>query len=252
MSKLIPYASRPAAGKGGNVGETALGLVYNFLNEPQLRKMSDLAMGGTFPAKYFKLNPKCYAKQFWYCYAKGSLKPQHQIFLAMEDSWKGWPRNMTEKQIPLSPESKALVKPSAPFAFDDDRYDRKNIAEVSDFIQNQEDAPKAVVKVTDKEVVKYSRAFVSAFGGVGKKYCRYPLGYFENFELETKRLYIDEFMSQGEVAYVRYYFGLDKSYHTNKIRIVLFPVSATKKALSPNAGGRGMLEESWPPPPPVT
>src|SRR5579859_3134308 len=250
MSKLIPYSSRTAASKG-SAGETALGLVYNFLNEPQLRKMSDLSIGGTFPTAYFKLNPKCFAKQFWYCYAGGSLKPQQRVFLALEDSWKGWPRNMTEKQIPSSPEAKILVRPSAPFAFDDRRYDRKNIADVSDFIQNHEDAPKAAAKITDKEVVKYSRSFVSTFGGIKKKYCRYPLGYFENFELETKRLYIDEFMNQGEVAYVRYYFGLDKSYRTNKIRIVLFPVSANMKPLSLNAGAVGMLEESWPPPPPI-
>jgi hypothetical protein len=249
MSKLIPYSSRTAASKG-SAGGTALGLVYNFLNEPQLRKLSDLSIGGTFPVKNFKLNPKCYAKQFWYCYAKGSLRPQQQVFLALEDSWNGWPRNRTEKQMPSSPESKTLVRPSAPFVFDDTRYNRKNIVEVSDFIQNHEDAPKSVAKITDKEVIKYSKDCVSAFGGTEKKYCRYPLGYFENFELETKRLYIDEFMSQGDVAYVRYYFGLDKSYRTNKIRIVLFPVSASKKALTLSAGA-GMLEESWPPPPPI-
>jgi len=250
MSKLIPYSSRTTANYGNRAGETALGLVYNFLNEPQLRKMSDLSIGGTFPAKHFNLNPKCYAKQFWYCFDKGGSKVP-QVFLALEDSWRGWPRNMTEKQIPSSPESKTLVKPTSPFAFDDGHYDRRNIADVNDFIQNHEDAPKTVAKVSDKEVVKYGKNFVAAFGGKDKKYCRYPLGYFENFELETKRLYIDEFMNQGEVSYVRYYFGLDKSYRTNKIRIVLFPVSANMKPLSLNAGAVGMLEESWPPPPPI-
>ena len=254
MSKIIPYSSRAATVEGGSPGETALDLVYNFLNEPALRSLSNLSIGGTFPEHHFKLNPSCYAKQFWFCYSKSNSKPQQRVFLALEDSWKGWPRNRMEKEIPSSPESKSLVRPSAPFIFDDRRYDRKNKAHVSDFIQHQTDAPKTVTKITSKEVTKYARNFVSAFGGTKKKYCRYPLGYFENFELETKRLYIDEFMNQGDVAYVRYYFGLNKSYRTNKIRIVLFPVSASKKAMSLNTldSTGGMLEESWPPPPPRT
>src|SRR5579871_5292107 len=128
MSKLIPYSAREAARKGNHSMETALGLVYDFLNEPRLRKLSDLAIGGTFPVRHFKLNPKCYAKQFWFCYDKDSRRDK--VFLAMENSWRGWPRNMTEREIPRVPEASELVRPSTSIIFDDKKYDRGNISDV--------------------------------------------------------------------------------------------------------------------------
>jgi hypothetical protein len=250
MSKIIPYSAREAARKGSKFTETALGLVYDFLNEPRLRKLSDQAIGGTFPVRHFKLNPKCYAKQFWFCHDKGH---RDSVFLAMEDSWRGWPRNMTEREIPRVPEASELVRPSASIIFDDKKYDRRNISEVSAFILDQKDSNKPVKKVSKDEVIQYSRNFVRAFGGKEKRYCKYPLGYFENYELETERLYIKEFMEQGPIQYVRYFFGLDKTYTTNRIRIVLFPIQSDRTVLRVSKGEvSGMLEASWPPPPPVT
>lgn len=251
MSKLIPYSRRMSSGPIDQSTETALGLVYNFLNEQKLRALSDFSIGGTFPIKDFRLNPKCYAKQFWFCFNKANRDPNQRAFLALEDSWRGWPRNMTEKEIPKKPEAKVLVRPGASFAFDDNHYDRKNIVEVSDFILSHTDRETDVKKISAGDVSKYGRSFVSAFGGKDKKFCRYPLGYFENYELESGVCYIDKFLEQGEIAYVRYFFGLDKTYPSNRIRIVLFPVHTDKKALrliGDNSGG--MLEASWPPPPP--
>lgn len=252
MSKLIPHKSRDSAAQGG--GENALDLIYNFLNEPALAGMSKLAVGGTFPIKDFKLAKGCFGKQFWFCYDAGQKRATQRVFLAIENSWKGWSRKMTLKDLPKFPESDKLQKPSAPFAFDDQTYDRTDRESIDRFIHAHIDGPKSSKVISSKDVQKLSKAFVAAFGGKGKKeYCSIPLGHLENFEPESGTRHIDEFIGQGDIQYVRYFFGLDKtrSHKVNRIRVVLFPVGSQKTKLMLTSSGSTMqaLENTWPPPP---
>lgn len=251
MSKLIPHKSRDSAAQGS---ETALDLIYNFLNEPALSEMSKLAAGGTFPIKDFHLAKGAFGKQFWFCYDASQKKSSQRVFLALESSWKGWSRKMKLKDLPTVPESEKLLKPAAPFEFDDKNYDRTDRDSVDRFIHAHIDGPKSSKAIGRKDVQKLSKAFVSAFGGKGKKeYCSIPLAHLENFEPESKKLHIDDFLGQGDAQYVRYFFGLDKTkaHKVNRIRVVLFPVGAEKQKLKLTASGSTVsaLEESWPPPP---
>ncbi len=252
MSKLIPHKSRDSAAQGS--GETALDLIYNFLNEPSLSKMSQLAIGGTFPIKDFALAKGAFGKQFWFCFDSAQKKSTQRVFLALENSWKGWSRKMTLKDVPRVPESEKLLRPTAPFSFDDENYDRTDRNSVDRFIHAHIDGPTSSKSITRSEVQKLSKAFVSAFGGNGKKeFCSIPLAHLENFEPESKTLHIDEFLGQGESKYVRYFFGLDKSraHKVNRIRVVLFPIGSEKTKMKLTLSGTDVsaLENTWPPPP---
>jgi hypothetical protein len=254
MSKLIPH-KKLATAKGAGGSETALELIYNFLNEPALKELSTLSIGGTFPMKDFQLKKGCYAKQFWFCYDANQKNPQQRIFLALENSWKGWPRNMTLKDLPKAPESATLQKPAAPFAFDDKKFDRKSIDSIDEFIHSHIDGSQTSRSVKKADVQVFSKAFVTTFGGKApqKEYCKYPLGHMENFDPDLKICHIDEFLKQGEIHYVRYFFGLDKSrgHKVNRIRIVLFPVGPERMKLRLTSAGTtaDALESNWPPPP---
>jgi hypothetical protein len=254
MSNLIPYKNLLAAAGGGS-NESALDLIYNFLNEPGLKGMSELALGGTFPLKDFQLATGSFGKTFWFCYDRSQKKPAQRIFLALEDSHKGWSRKMTVKEIPGKPENKVLRRPALTFAFDDKNFNRTDKASVDLFIQSHVDANHSSKSIGAADVQKFGKALVSAFGGKakGKGYCYYPLAHFENFEPESRETHIDNFLSQGEIHYVRYYFGLDvsKKHGPNRIRIVVFPVAAERKMLLTADGGGGQILEKSVPPPPV-
>jgi hypothetical protein len=252
MSKLMPYKKLLPAEKKSTGNETVIDLIYNFLNEPSLRALSNLSIGGTFPVSDFLLGKGCYAKQFWYCYDKNQPTPQQQVFLAIEDSWNGWPRNRKESEIPTTPESETLRKPLMPFTFDDKNFDRTDITQVDRFIQQHKNGNQLTQAISRNEVKQFGKAFIENFGGKeeNKEFCYYPLAYFENFTPETRQCVIDDFMKLGDVHYVRYYFGLDtsKGHRPNRIRVVLFPVGKDQRRLVGTSGVNNIIQQSWPPP----
>jgi len=250
MSRLMPYKKLMPAEKKSTGNETVIDLIYNFLNEPALRKLSDLSIGGTFPVSDFVLGKGCYAKQFWYCYDK-SQPAQKQVFLSIEDSWNGWPRNRKESEVPTTPESEILQKPITPFTFDDKNFDRTDITQVDQFIQQHKDGNRYAQPISRAEVKAFGKAFIENFGGKeeNKEFCYYPLAYFENFTPETRQCVIDDFMKLGDIQYVRYYFGLDtaKDHGANRIRVVLVPVGKEQTRIQKRGVQNDIIQLSWPP-----
>src|SRR6478609_10890985 len=139
MSKLMSFKKLMPADKKSNGNETMLDLIYNFLNEPALRGLSDLAIGGTLPLSNFKLGNGSCAKQFWYCFDESQNAMNKKAFLAIEDSVNEWPRDRKASEVPTTPESKTLCKPATTFTFDDTNFDRTDIAQVDQFIQQYKD-----------------------------------------------------------------------------------------------------------------
>src|SRR5690348_2104498 len=129
MSKLMSYKKLVPATKKTTGNDTMLDLIYNFLNEPALRGLSDLAVGGTLPLSNFQLGQGSCAKQFWYCFDESQGASNKKAFLAIEDSANEWPRDRKESEIPTTPESETLYKPVTSFTFDDDNFDRTDIAQ---------------------------------------------------------------------------------------------------------------------------
>src|SRR6185369_11455140 len=139
MSKLMSYKKLMPADRKSNGNETMIDLIYNFLNEPALRALSDLAIGGTLPISNFQLGKGSCAKQFWYCFDESQSSMNKKAFLAIEDSVNEWPRDRKESEIPTMPESELLYRPSTSFAFDDSNFDRSDITQVDQFIQQYKD-----------------------------------------------------------------------------------------------------------------
>jgi len=251
MSRLMPYKKLMPAEKKSTGNETVIDLIYNFLNEPSLRKLSDLSIGGTFPVSDFLLGKGCYAKQFWYCYDKSQATPQQQVFLAIEDSWNAWPRNRKESEVPTTPESETLRKPVTPFTFDDKKFDRTDITQVDRFIQQHKDGNELAQPISRAHVKELGKAFMDNFGGKeeNKEFCYYPLAHFENFTPETRQCVIDDFMRLGDIHYVRYYFGLDtaKDHGANRIRVVLFPIGKDQTRIQRRGVQNDIIQLSWPP-----
>jgi len=251
MSQLMPYKKLMPAEKKSTGNETVIDLIYNFLNEPSLRKLSALSIGGTFPVSDFVLGKGCFAKQFWYCYDKSQPSAQQQAFLAIEDSWNGWPRNRKESEVPTTPESEILQRPVTPFTFDDENFDRTDITQVDQFIQQHKDVNRLTQPISRAEVKAFGKAFIENFGGKeeNKEFCYYPFAYFENFTPETRQCVIDDFMKLGDIQYVRYYFGLDtsKDHGANRIRVVLFPIAKDQTRIQKHGVQNDLIQWSWPP-----
>jgi len=243
--KLVP------ATKKITDNDTMLDLIYNFLNEPALRGLSDLAIGGTLPLSNFQLGNGSCAKQFWYCLDESQNSLNKKAFLAIEDSVNEWPRDRKESEIPTTPESELLYRPATSFTFDDSNFDRTDIAQVDQFIQQYKDTNLHTDAIRRSDVKNFGKAFVENFGGKkeNREFCYYPLAYFENFTPETGQYVIDDFMKLGDIEYVRYHFGLETSegHGANRIRVILFPVGKDLTKLS-TGGTNNVMQMSWPPP----
>lgn len=250
MSKLMPYKKLMPAERKSNGNDTMIDLIYNFLNEPALRGLSDLAIGGTLPISSFRLGQGSCAKQFWYCFDQRQTSLHKKIFLAVEDSVNEWPRDRKASEIPTTPESEILHRPAASFTFDDRNFDRTDIAQVDQFIQQYKDANLHVETIKRGDVKKFGKAFMENFGGKeeNREFCYFPLAYFENFTPETGQNVIDDFMKLGDIQYVRYHFGLETSegHGANRIRVILFPIGKDLSKLSTN-GSNDVMQMSWPP-----
>ena len=181
----MPYKKLMPADKKSNGNETAIDLIYNFLNEPALRGLSDLAIGGTFPLSDFQLGKGSCAKQFWYCYDSSQAHPQ--VYVAIEDSKHEWPRNRKSSEIPTTPETSVLHRPVTPFTFDDQNFDRTDIAQLDRFIHQHKDGNQETKAINCVDVKSFGDAFLEKFGGKkeNREFCYYPLAYFENFTPET-------------------------------------------------------------------
>lgn len=254
MSQLIPFDS------DGEVQNDAVRLVFNFLNDPALKKISDHSIGGTFPLTEFRPGKGSVGKKFWYCYYAHAVAPNPVLFLAAEDSAKNWPRNLKPEDYPHHPEQAKLVRPKTTFAFDDAKYNRKKISDVKKFIQEHADSAKGVAPISGSEVRKHAWAFASLFGDNKQGYCEHPFAHFENYKLETERHMIKEFIEQcgPEIKNVKYFFGLDNTkkangtyqFAPNRIRVVLFPSDRAKKHIHTKHKSIMLtedLERSFPP-----
>jgi hypothetical protein len=249
MSRLMPYKKLMPAEMKSDGNETAIDLIYNFLNEPALRGLSDLAIGGTFPLSNFQPGEGSCAKQFWYCYDRSQRSPQ--AFLAIEDSHNAWPRDRKGSEIPTTPETNVLHRPLAPFVFDDKNFNRADITQVDQFVRQHKDGNQTVRTISRAEVKNFGQAFMEHFGGrkEDREFCYYPLAYFENFTPETGQSVIDDFLQIDNIQYVRYYFGLEtaEDHGPNRIRVVLFPVGKEQTWIPSTAGACDILQFSWPP-----
>jgi len=249
MSQLMPYKRLIPADKKSTGNETAIDLIYNFLNEPALRGLSDLAIGGTFPLSSFQLGKESCAKQFWYCYDHSQAQPE--VYLAVEDSKQEWPRNRKPSEIPTTPEANTLQRPVTPFTFDDQNFDRTDIAQVDRFLQQHKDGNRITKAINCADVKSFGNAFLENFGGKkeNREFCYYPIAYFENFTPETSQYVIDDFLKIGDIHHVRYYFGLEtsKGHGANRIRVVLFPIGKEQTRLQGKGGVNDVLQWSWPP-----
>jgi hypothetical protein len=241
--KLLPADTK------SNGNETMIDLIFNFLNEPALKGLSNLAIGGTFPLSNFQLGEGCCAKQFWYCFDQTPTK--EKVFLALENSKSEWPRDRKPSEIPTVTESENLYKPLSSFTFDDGNFDRTDITQVDQFIQQHKDENQFAEAVSRGDVKKFGKAFIKNFGGKkeNREFCYYPLAYFENFTPETGQYVIDDFMKLGDIHYVRYYFGLEtsKGHGANRIRVILFPVSKELTRIQSFKRTNDALQMSWPP-----
>jgi len=242
--KLVP-ASKKTTGN-----DTMLDLIYNFLNEPALRGLSDLAIGGTLPLSNFKLGEGSCAKQFWYCFDESQSTLNKKAFLAIEDSPNEWPRDRKPSEIPDAPDSELLYKPVTSFTFDDVNFDRTDIAQIDRFIQQYKDTNLNTEAIKRSDVKKFGKAFMENFGGrkENREFCYFPLAHFENYTPETGQYVIDDFMKLGDIQYVRYHFGLEtsKGHGANRIRVILFPIGKDLTKLSTN-GSNDVMQMSWPP-----
>jgi hypothetical protein len=251
MSKLMSYKKLMPAEKKSNGNETMIDLIYNFLNEPALRGLSDLAIGGTLPLSNFQLGKGSCAKQFWYCLDESQSSSNKRAFLAIEDSVNEWPRDRKESEIPTTPESEILYKPVSSFTFDDANFDRTDIAQVDQFIQQYKDTNLHTEAIRRNDVKQFGKAFMENFGGrkENREFCYYPLAYFENFTPETGQNVIDDFMKLGDIQYVRYHFGLETSegHGANRIRVILFPVGKELTKIQSIKRTNDVLQMSWPP-----
>lgn len=237
-------------------------LIYNFLNELPLNGISNMSIGGTFPANdFFSFTQEFIATQLWFCFNPLDTGLHPELFLAVEKVKHAW----DPKNIPDTPANEFLQRPLNTFRFPSN-LDRTKLDVVKTFLMNHQDGNSPYMQDISRGFVKrYAGIYKSLFGDNAENYCKHPLGYFvaEGQEGGKSQPYFREFLKPdtNEIKHVRYYFGYENRVDPefddkpNRIRIVLFPVDSNGKniVVLPDPENKieasVILQKSFPPPP---
>jgi hypothetical protein len=226
--------------------EHAAWLIYAFLRQPDLNKIAtNEAIGGTIDKTIFTPPQLSYkGGMAWYCRNYKNDPAFPSFFIAIEDG------EYDIGNVPVTPKSSKLVYSNATFA-----YTRKvDEANVMDMLRTDKRALVPDGQINSIDVTRFLYGLPN--DPVGRPYNFYPCSFFEN----RVNYEVSQFVSANpDIVAVRYYFGYDdsdKSYFTsNRIRIILIGVNANGENILPmiaqSQASTEMLQNSWPPPPPI-
>jgi hypothetical protein len=228
--------------------ETAAKLIYAFLNQPILYKIaSKEAIGGTINKNVFNQGGGLiyYGSMGWYCRnLNGGEYPK--FFLAFEDG------EYDPENVPKKPKNKELYYPKHTFTFDKEVFTE---TDVFNMLINDQFPLQGECKIQKNQVLKFLEN--KPLDHFGKKFNKYNCSFFENNKVQDED--VSDFLKIKDMEAIRYYFGyyegdLPHSL-SNRIRIILIAVDKTGKNIAPEniltIDSNFLLQNSWPPPPPI-
>ncbi|OOG73812.1 hypothetical protein [Algoriphagus sp. A40] len=226
--------------------DEAAHLILSFLREPRLGDLAfSAAIGGTVLKSAIKKEAGMIynGSMAWYC--RNLVGPGYlpELFLAFEDG------SYEVAKVPRAPTSEKLIYTGRPFT-----YKREiTMSEVLDMLKHDEIPLVADLEINKADVMNCINRLPS--DDFGDPYNKFPCSFFENRGVVNRDM--DDFLSNGALKAVRYYFGYDTSYsHTksNRIRVIFVGVDQDGRNIV-GADNQTMVtsrlvQNSWPPPPP--
>jgi hypothetical protein len=214
--------------------------ISNFLNHPAYGNMGrKVAVGGAFTKAAFEVPAGQGGVLFWYCQNKNDAA-YPEFFLAL-DHIPGY----DSAAVPAAPAGD-VMSPDYTFTYTEAKNDVdavKHFLEtlsIENKIQN-----KTLPKAKAEAMIAEFRTLIGHIGNCETDNCKYPLGYFDG----QQGNYMNAFLSKNPTM-VRYFYGYDKSYGGNSIRIILIGTNNQgSNILSLTASDGAILQKSVPPPP---
>jgi hypothetical protein len=218
----------------------AVDLIYNFLQIPEYQALAkSAAIGGAFDINSFRVPPDKEGVLFWFCKNK-SNNNYPEFFLALEHI-----TGYDTTTAVLSPKGGTQ---SPDYIF---QYTNQDISKpaIGKFLKTHNQPNQATGKplslITTTEFIEEFRLDVKNNGRCTTDNCKYPESYFDG----TEGNYLNTFLNYNPVM-IRYYFGYDKKYYKNSIRVILIGTDSTgMNIFSATFNDGSILQRSWPPPP---
>lgn len=200
--------------------QTAKTLVNNFVSDSVLGQVAvNWALGGTVGKNHLQLPNQSTGVMAWFCLDQSASGNQLPFFLAFEKF-----SNFTTNPYPSQPANSSLDVANSQFAYSPGQP-------VGTLLKTHKESLANPINqvVTSAEVVQFINSFNQNFpkDNNNEKFNKEPLAFFSN-EIppgETSSDW-DQFISQPNLAAIRYYFGYDPTETTNDIRIVMVGVNS--------------------------
>jgi hypothetical protein len=229
--------------------EKATWLVYAFLRQTELGRMAiNEAIGGTITKKVFEPERLIYKGSMgWYC-RNSEANDYPPFFLALEDS------EYDPEEVLDVPKSADLIYPMETF-----KYTRPiRESEVMSMLTTDKRPLHNPVENTIPRSHVMGMLNKMPNDPVSWPYNNYYCSFFENRVNNEVQLFLK---SHPDLRAVRYYFGYDDSedvyFYSNRIRLILIGVNGSGENLPPpssvpmHMNSSSLLQNSWPPPPPI-
>ncbi len=222
--------------------EKAVKLILGFLTQKELFKIATQeAIGGTIEPDTIRpprISP-IQGSMSWLC------RTSTDFYLAFEDG------EFDFGNVPLEPKQEVLKRSSQTFKYP---YAQPSEDDVIKMLTVDPFPIGADVEIKKSLVLQQINKVPSDYFKF--PYNNYPCSFFENRVNNEIVDFIDN--NPGLVA-VRYFFGYDNSdkkyFDSNRIRVVLFGVDRVGRNIVPSISLPSekvwILEQSWPPPPPI-
>lgn len=228
--------------------DKATALVLAFINRPELKSIAfEEAIGGTVFAESIKKPAGILyeGSMGWYCRNTTGIKEYPKLFMAFEDSVYD-PTN-----VPKEPIGEELIYSGRTFVYSG-RIDSQS---VRDMLSLDRYPLVPDQKIPKSDLMNFLTQMPMDHNQ--KPFNKFKCSFFENRGADGRRD-VDEFLDHQDLVAVRYYFGYDESdvyyFDSNRIRVVMIGVDREGRNILPIVGLReisdGMLQNSWPPPPP--
>jgi hypothetical protein len=216
--------------------------ISNFLNHPSYGNLAkNVALGGAFTTPVFQVPADKEGVLFWFCQNKSDAS-YPEFFLALEHTAR------YDTAAPPAAPTGALSAPAYTFTYPGNKTAKED---VKDYLEAQTQANqntgKPLSKTEANPMIAEFKALIKSTGNCETDNCKYPHGYFDGKDGN----YMNAFLANNPVM-VRYYFGYDKHYAANSIRIILIGTDKQGANIISTAKGNGdasILQKSIPPPP---
>jgi len=216
--------------------------ISNFLNHPAYGAIGkDIALGGAFTTPVFETPTSKGGVLFWFCQNKSDAS-YPEFFLALEHTAR------YDTAAPPAAPAGALSVPAYSFTYPGNKTAKED---VKDYLETQtqtnQNTGKQLSKTQADLMITEFKALIKSTGNCETDNCKYPHGYFDGKDGG----YMNAFLANKPVM-VRYYFGYDKHYAANSIRIILIGTDKQGANIISTAKGNGdasILQKSIPPPP---